>query len=250
MYTKTKLKFYDVFHKTTTVQKRIIKPNNFTYRIIIQVLNKYIGSKKGLRILDYGCGAGTLSFYLSSLNHFVVGIDASKKAVEIARKSAKALNLQDKSTFYTLEETNWKNSDYKFDFIICIEVIEHVLKDVQLIRDLRSKLKKSGTLILSTPSINAPLYRLGYSKKFDQRVGHIRRYDPEKLTSLISSSGFKNVELKKTEGILRNSLYLIPAFGKLIRFIRGPLSSIITLLDNITLKIFGESDLILIAQKV
>ena len=40
----------------------------------------------GERVLDLGCGEGTLSKYLSALGCIVVGMDASAEMVELARR--------------------------------------------------------------------------------------------------------------------------------------------------------------------
>ena len=48
----------------------------------------------GLRILDIGCGGGLLSEPLARLGANVVGIDASKKNIEIAKHHLKKSNLK------------------------------------------------------------------------------------------------------------------------------------------------------------
>ena len=106
-----------------------------------------------------------------------------------------------------------------------------------------------GYLILSTPSKNAPLFKLGLLYDFDRKVGHLRRYKPLEIINKLEENGFTVERLIKTEGVLRNSLFTINGLGILIKFIKGPIVNIVSLIDNITLKIFGESDLIIIAKK-
>lgn len=108
-----------------------------------------------------------------------------------------------------------------FDFIICLEVIEHIEDDKKALKNMFNLLKPSGKLIISTPSKNAPLYKLGVAGKFDKRVGHLRRYSLEELERMLDEVGFTILESYKKEGIIRNFLFLNPIAGKLIRFIRG-----------------------------
>jgi hypothetical protein len=61
--------------------------------------------------------------------------------------------------------------------------------------------------------------------------------------------GLKKISTIKTEGILRNSLFLFPKLGIIIKFIRGPLSGVINKIDKLLIPIFGESDIFLIAEK-
>ena len=100
-----------------------------------------------------------------------------------------------------------------------------------------------------TPSKNAPLYRLGLTKDFDKRVGHLRRYREKELLDQIKYAGFNIIEIKKNEGILRNFLYTNSIAGNAIRFIKFFIVDLISYLDNLSMLIFGESDFIVIAKK-
>ena len=79
---------HEKYHIKTTAQKKIIDDKNFTYRLLIKVLSKKINTKK-LKVLDIGCGAGTICFYLANKGHDVTGIDISQKAINECRVSAK-----------------------------------------------------------------------------------------------------------------------------------------------------------------
>lgn len=236
---------YEKFHENTMVQSHIIKKNNFTYRIIIDVLTKYI--KKDDNVLDIGCGAGTLSLYMASKGHSVHGIDISKKAVNACIKSTRFLNL-DNISFEVKDFPN-KLSNKKFDFIICTEVLEHLENDTKALSRIFLSLNKGGVAIISTPSKNAPLFKIGYAKKFDEKVGHLRRYYLDELAGKCRRQGFLILETKKTEGIIRNFLFISSVGGKLIRFIKFFISDWVTLLDAISLKLFGESNIFVIVKR-
>ena len=199
-------------------------------------------------ILDIGCGVGTISLLLASWGNKVEGIDISSIAIDSCKNSAKLLNLEKNINFKQFDFKDYKENK-KFDFIICLEVIEHLENDREALQKMFTFLKPSGKLIVSTPSKNAPLFRLGYTRNFDKRVGHLRRYNLEELQKKIEDAGFKILESYKKEGIIRNFLFLNPVVGKFIRFIRGPITYFVTFIDNIAVKIFGESDLILVAEK-
>jgi len=237
-------KFYNVFHQATKSQSKIISKRNFTYRLILNTVNKLAQNK--INILDYGCGAGTIAFYLSNLGHSVVGYDVSDKAIVDAKIGSHKLKL--KNVVFTNNENTAFSK--KYDLIICTEVIEHVEFDLKLLKKLAALLKSEGILFISTPSINAPLYRLGATHDFDKRVGHLRRYEPELLLKLVQKSGLKVQSVTKVEGIIRNSLFVIPILGHLVRFIKGPVSDFVTFLDDISVKLFGESDIFIIAKKI
>lgn len=241
-----KIRDYEEFHKNTLSQTHIINRNNFTYRIILNVINKFLDSPK--KILDIGCGVGSLSLYLASNGHRVYGIDISSKAIKSCLESAKKLGIENNVHFESMNFPN-KIPDEKFDFILLIEVIEHLKNDNLVLGKVYSLLKKGGIVIISTPSKNAPMYKLGLAHEFDQRVGHLRRSTLYELVDKCKLAGFKIVETKKTEGIVRNFLFLNPVAGKFIRFIKFFIADFVTLVDEISLKIFGESDIFVIVKK-
>jgi 2-polyprenyl-3-methyl-5-hydroxy-6-metoxy-1,4-benzoquinol methylase len=138
----------------------------------------------------------------------------------------------------------------KYDIVILTEVIEHIEHDSLAIKEIFKLLKSNGLLILSTPSINAPLNKLGLTKEFDKRVGHLRRYSQLDLERLLKVNNFKVEEIKKTEGIIRNFLFVNPLAGKLIRVVNRFGSDFVTYLDNISIKLFGESNYIIIAKRI
>jgi len=240
---------YENFHKKTKSQKRIIGKKNFTYRNLIEILERYLNSQKN--ILDVGCGAGIVDFYLTSRGHKVLGIDISEKAVRACRESAQALGFEHRLNFEKFNFPEEKPSG-EFDLVICSEVLEHLENDKKAVEAIFNLLRPFGVVIFSTPSKNAPLYKLGFAKEFDKKVGHFRRYSLNELKMLVGKAGFVVKETLKAEGILRNFLFLSPTAGRFVRVLNkiGALSDIITFMDRLTIPVFGESDIFVIAQKL
>src|SRR3989344_1735905 len=195
-------KIYERFHKKTKTQHKLINEKNFTYRHTLEVLNKYVdkNSIAKITVLDIGCGAGTVSFYLANKGAKVLGVDISRGAINKCRETAQILNLKSKTKFINGSITK-VSKKYKFNLVICSEVIEHISNDRAFLLKIHQKLKKGGILILSTPSSNAPLYKIGFATKFDKKVGHLRRYSRAEIAKLIKSTGFSIIELRLTEGI-------------------------------------------------
>lgn len=239
-------KLYENFHSKTKSQRNVVTDNNFTYHIILDIIKKYIDHN--LSVLDIGCGAGTITLYIAS--HYqaeVLGIDISDKAVKACIESSNKLNLTN---------VKFKRLDFpmgipsgKYDVVLCFEVIEHINNDRLAIHKIYDLLNKNGVVILSTPSANAPLYRLGLVSKFDKKVGHLRRYTSHQLVRMFEDENFKIISVIKTEGILRNFLFVNTYAGKLIKLIRFPLTILFNVIDHLLLLIFGEADLFIVARK-
>lgn len=247
-------KKYNEFHENSSIQKKPIKKNNFTYRLVIKEIEKILTDIKrnGIKILDYGCGVGTLAFYLASIGKHVTGVDISPLSVDLCNKSARKMGMIGKVRF-SVSSNFWRrltNVHVKYDLIICSEVIEHINNDVQLMGKLSGILNKGGYIFLTTPSKNAPLFRMKVTKSFDSKVGHLRRYDVEALKAMFRNAGMKVEKVCRVEGMLRNSLFVIPQLTVFIKFLKGPLSDIVTAIDSLMVPITGESNIFIIAQKI
>lgn len=78
-----------------------------------------------------------------------------------------------------------------FDFVISFQVIEHIKKDVELVREVYRILKPGGQFIVSTPNAQMSLTRNPW---------HIREYNPDQFQNLLSHV-FPSVE---TLGVFGN----------------------------------------------
>lgn len=238
---------YESWHKKSLLQKKIINNKNFTYRFLIDVLDRYL--PKNPRVLDVGCGVGTIDFFISKKVKSVLGIDISEHSIKLAGENSKLL---------LLKNLNYKSIDLislrtikKFDVVICSEVLEHLKRDIQTVQKIYRLLKPGGTLIVSVPLRTAPLYKLGILKKFDKRVGHLRRYSVEGLVEILKKARFGIKKVEKTEGVFRNFLFTFEIGSIFVKVANrfGIVSDIFTFIDNLLGEIFGFSNVYIIAHK-
>lgn len=239
--------FYDKFHRGSRNQFSLISKQDFTYKNTLKFLEPYI--QGNLKILDVGCGIGSIDFYLGSLGKVVLGVDISRVAVKTATTTAKYLGLT-KSVKFRVMDFPRKKPKSTFHILICSEVLEHLRNDKFVVEEMCGLLKTNGFLIASSPSKNAPLYKIGLLKKFDKEVGHLRRYSLEQFRKLFEQSGLEVLEVKEVEGIFRNFLFT-NSFGRFLLKVlkRPPLSELVTFIDNLTVWIIGGSDIYLVARK-
>ena len=130
-------------HKFNPIRIKYIKDNiekNFK-------VNSTDKPLKDIDILDIGCGGGLLSEPMYRLGASVVGIDASKKNIEVAKFHAKKNNLKINYICASPEILKIKK---KFDVILNMEIIEHV-DDVNFFIEKSSNLlKKNGLMFIAT----------------------------------------------------------------------------------------------------
>ena len=81
------------------------------------------------------------------------------------------------------ESTDLPFSDEKFDLVCAFDVIEHTLDDQRVFGEVNRVLKERGIFIFSVP-VHARLWT-----KFDEFVGHVRRYEPAELPALLAAHG-------------------------------------------------------------
>ncbi|MBI2338704.1 class I SAM-dependent methyltransferase [Candidatus Daviesbacteria bacterium] len=79
-------------------------------------------------------------------------------------------------------------SDNFFDLVCAFELLEHVPADKELLIEIRRVLKKGSICLLSFP-INMKFWN-----DFDKAAGHVRRYDPDKLSQLFEDTGFSIIQ--------------------------------------------------------
>ena len=101
----------------------------------------------GRRALDVGCGGGLLAEPLTRLGAAVTGVDASPRAIAVARDHAEGQGLA-----IDYREGGPETLDDVFDLVVALEVIEHVADAPAFARALADRLADDGLLILSTPN--------------------------------------------------------------------------------------------------
>lgn len=101
------------------------------------------------RILDVGCGDGTVLEWAAELGWSVIGIEIDLAAV--ARVRSKGLKVVE-GTYEKLSEIR-----EQFDCVLCLHVIEHVHNPIDLLERLKNVLKPGGVLIISTPNSSSQM---------------------------------------------------------------------------------------------
>ncbi len=175
--------------------------------------------------LDAGCGLGVYLPLLASFSGKVFGADLIH---EHLRRIPAAKNTY--RTCSSLEAPAFRSA--AFDFIICIETLEHVRNDEQTIREFRRLMKSGGTLILSVPykgfpfethgirlgsrTVNSP-FGLGfplltYCPQFIRNVfATVRVYSAGDLRRMFEKNGFR----------IREIQFLLPGLDVFERKIRS-----------------------------
>ena len=190
-------------HNFNPIRIKYIKEN------IIKDLNIKSSSKplKNINILDIGCGGGLLSEPMCRMGANVVGIDASKKNIEVAKFHAKKNKLK---IDYRVASPETLNTKVKFDVVLNMEIVEHVADINFFIKESSKLLKKNGVMFIATLNKTLKSYVFAIiGAEYILKWLPIGTHDWEKFirpSDLIDIAQNNNLILKKLDGMKFNIL--------------------------------------------
>jgi 2-polyprenyl-3-methyl-5-hydroxy-6-metoxy-1,4-benzoquinol methylase len=181
-------------------------------------------------VLDIGCSSGNFGHELIIRKHCTVdGIDIDEKDVSLARKrlrKAYALNIEtdplDKLTA-------------KYDIVLMMDVIEHLVNPVTTLKKVTKLLKPDGKLIFSVPNmahisvrLDLLLGNLSYRNTGLLDDTHLHFYTEKTLLRVLGAAGYsvdrsnsttvtypkQLLNLKLAEGGLRASPKFVSMIGR------------------------------------
>ena len=178
---------YTKYLDKNPLQKLLL--NNF-----FDTLFKMIDDLSVNRILDVGCGEGVMleKFSKQNIGEYLEGVDNSKDALRLAKILYPNIAFK-KGNIYNLSY-----KDNSFDFVACIEVLEHLERPIDAIQEI---MRVTGRyVIFSIP--NEPIFRIAnflrgrYIKDFGNTPGHINHWSRNSFSDLLQSQGVKIISIK------------------------------------------------------
>lgn len=166
-----------------------------SHRTVIDILNK----KENQRILDVGCGDGLFAEHVSKGN-YIVGVDFIDESENTKRNFAK---------FYKYDLNRGLpaelEAEEKFDYVLFLDILEHLLDYESILEDAKKFLKKDGSIIVSLPNVanifvrlNLLIGRFPYSDKGILDRTHLHFYTYGSIKKLIAKHGFSVAGKKVT----------------------------------------------------
>jgi len=166
------------------------------------------------RIIDVGCGSGAFSIGAALRGYEALGLSWDERNQRVAAERAGICNAHT-AKFQVLDVRHLDTRHELrgvFAVALCLEVIEHVLDDRKLMRDVAACLKPGGRLILTTPYLlnraitgpdNGPWSTVGDG-------GHVRRgYTEMMLRELCAQANLLPEAISFGSGFISQEVTLI-----------------------------------------
>lgn len=148
------------------------KPSILHDTVFLLLKNSYFSEEH--QVLDIGAGRGDL------LNR--IPASCEKYALDISTTATRQLSEKGfKATCIDLDEQALPFAKNTFDYTFCLEVIEHLNRPAETLREIHRTLKPSGRFIISVPNIYQLLTPLLYIADIppvnSARYGHVHVND-------------------------------------------------------------------------
>ncbi|NJP09718.1 MAG: methyltransferase domain-containing protein [Leptolyngbyaceae cyanobacterium RU_5_1] len=166
---------------------------------LLQLLPRSQPQQPSLRILDLGCGNGSLTQQLAQAGYLMTGVEESASGIAVARQCAPDCTFI-QASIYELPDAELAHA---FDGVIAAEVIEHLLYPRALIRAAKKCLKPGGQIVLTTPYHGYwKNLALALLDKGDQHFnplwdgGHVKFFSVNTLTQILVEEGLTDLHFK------------------------------------------------------
>jgi SAM-dependent methyltransferase len=158
------------------------------------------GLPKGAHILDLGSATGgntlllqDLGFIVTSLEYSNVGVDIQlSKGISVLQGDARDLPF----------------TDNFFDAVICLDVLEHIWEDVQVLEEIHRVLNVYGKFLITVPE-DPKLW-----SSHDEAVNHVRRYSKKELSTKVEKAGLGYSRIWSSNILLRPFIATVRKFTK------------------------------------
>ncbi|HLP86288.1 MAG TPA: class I SAM-dependent methyltransferase [Candidatus Paceibacterota bacterium] len=138
------------------------------------------------RVLDIGCGNGSLDYDVAEKAKEVVGIDISERNIAKARRIHSKPNIK-----YIVGDAVKDLSGEKFDVIILSNVLEHIKDRVEFMKSIKGLASK---YLIRVPMLDRdwiPLYKKELGVEWRLDLTHYTEFTRESFEKEITSAGYQ-----------------------------------------------------------
>ena len=151
-------------------------------------------------ILDAGSGFGQYSFYMARkhADWNILGVDVKQDQIDNCNEFFNKIGLNN-ATFQFGDLTKYQKAE-SFDLVLSVDVMEHILEDVEVFKNFHASLKNEGMVLISTPSDQGGSDV--HEDSDESFIGeHVRDgYNIDEIKEKLKTAGFSKVKARYTYG--------------------------------------------------
>lgn len=203
-YDPIKRSLGDVFNKKPLLRKLFYRLLDLlllrTWHIKKEINDWAQGKGNDVRVLDAGSGFGQYVYFLSRKNKSwkILGVDVKEEQIEDCNNFFQSIK-KESVKFQLGDLTKYKDPE-KFDLVLSVDVMEHILEDVEVFKNLNASLKPGGMLLISTPSDQggSDVHDHDHESFIDE---HVRDgYNITEIQDKLKTAGFSITEARYNYG--------------------------------------------------
>jgi SAM-dependent methyltransferase len=150
-------------------------------------------------MLDAGSGFGQYSFYIANKNNkcAIDAVDVKDDQIAECAQFFKACEIT--NVKFELGDLTKPHATNKYDLVLCVDVMEHILEDVDVFKHFNQSMKSGAMLLISTPSDQGGSNADEHGESF---IGeHVRDgYPVEEMRDKLKQAGFNKSEILYSYG--------------------------------------------------
>lgn len=192
-----------VFNKFTILRKLFYKLLDLLLLRswhIHRELKTWINTNPKALICDAGSGFGQYSYFLAKHknNYTIDSLDVMEKQIADCNAFFKKVGLNN-ATFQFADLTK-PFATNKYDLILCVDVMEHILEDVDVFTNYHQAMKTGAMLLISTPSDQGGSDV--HEETGESFIGeHVRDgYPVAEMAEKLKTAGFEKMEILYSYG--------------------------------------------------
>jgi 2-polyprenyl-3-methyl-5-hydroxy-6-metoxy-1,4-benzoquinol methylase len=155
--------------------------------------------REAFTMLDAGSGFGQYSFYIANRNHQcqIDAVDVKEDQIEDCGRFFNQCGLN--NVKFSVGDLTKAHAENKYDLILCVDVMEHILEDVDVFTHFHRSMKPGAMLLISTPSDQGGSNADEHGESF---IGeHVRDgYNKEEMREKLKKAGFDQSEILYSYG--------------------------------------------------
>lgn len=187
----------------------------FRERLLLRLFSRM---QPGARVLDAGCGSGSLALNLCRAGYQVTAFEHAEEFTKMLQHKIMIQGLLGRLNISRGSATALAYAGGSFDGLVCGEVLEHLPPelggDEAAVREFHRVLRPGAPCVASVP-LNPALW-----DHSDEWAGHVKRYTREQFIELFSHNGFR-VEQVRVWGFPLGRIYHRLLFAPWLRRAAG-----------------------------